>query len=276
MMTTGPAWIPPDVDLTVPSVARVYDYYLGGAHNFDVDRVFAEKVLEGFPEARNFARHNRRFLQRAVRTTVTELGVTQFLDLGAGIPTAGPTHQTARDVDPAARTLYVDNDLVAVSHTTLILQRDRIPATEVAVLHADLRRVDDVLESPQAQAVLDFDRPVAVMILGLLHFLSDQDNPAGLLARYLDALPAGSCLIASHATGDGPVGERIRRAADQYAETTLPAHVRSKATFEAMVTPLVELVEPGVTWTALWRPDEHVDPLAAPYCVAYAAVGVKR
>jgi hypothetical protein len=275
-MTIGPGWIPPDVDLTTPSVARVYDYYLGGAHNFEIDRVFAEKVMEGFPEARNFARHNRGFLQRAVRTAVTELGITQFLDLGAGIPTAGPTHETARGVDPTARTLYVDNEPVAVSHTELILERDHLPATEVAMLHADLRKVRDVLASPQARAVLDLHRPVAVLILGMLHFLSDEENPAELLAAYLGALPAGSCLIASHATSDGPVGERVRRAADQYAETTLPAHVRPKAAFEAMVTPLVELVDPGITWTALWRPDDRVDPATAPDCVAYAAVGVKR
>jgi hypothetical protein len=275
-MTTGPGWIPPDVDLATPSVARVYDYYLGGAHNFEVDRAFAEKVLKGFPEARDFARHNRAFLQRAVRTAVTELGVRQFLDLGAGIPTAGPTHETARKVDPTARTLYVDNEPVAVSHTELILERDHVPATEVAMLHADLRKVRDVLGSPQAQAVLDLDQPVAVMILGMLHFLSDDENPAALLATYLDALPAGSCLIASHATGDGPVGERVRRAADQYAETTLPAHVRPKAVFEAMVTPIVDVVDPGITWTALWRPEDRVDPAAAPDCVAYAAVGVKR
>jgi hypothetical protein len=275
-MTTDAGWIPTNIDLTVPSVARVYDYYLGGAHNFDIDRTFATKVLAGFPEARDFARHNRGFLQRAVRATVAELGVTQFLDLGAGIPTAGPTHEVARTVDPEARTLYVDSDLVAVSHTELILQRDRLPATEVAMLCADLRNVRDVLESPQARTVLDFDQPIAVMILGMLHFLSDDEDPAGLLAAYLDALPAGSCLIASHATSDGPVGERVRRAADQYAETTLPGHVRPKAAFEEMVSPIVELIEPGITWTALWRPDEDANPLAAPSCVAYAAVGVQR
>jgi hypothetical protein len=133
-----------------------------------------------------------------------------------------------------------------------------------------------VLASPQARTVLDLDRPVAVVILGMLHFLSDEENPADLLAAYLSALPAGSCLIASHATSDGPVGERVRRAADQYAETTLPGHVRPKAAFEAMVTPLVELIEPGITWTALWRPDDQIDPATAPNCVAYAAVGVKR
>ncbi|HEY3609969.1 MAG TPA: SAM-dependent methyltransferase [Pseudonocardiaceae bacterium] len=275
-MTAGPGWNPPDVDLTTPSVARVYDYYLGGAHNFEIDRVFAEKIIAGFPEARDFARHNRGFLQRAVRTAVTELGVTQFIDLGAGIPTAGPTHETARCVDPAARTLYVDNDPVAVAHTELILARDHLPATEVAVLNADLRKVRDVLAAPQARAVLDLDRPVAVVIMGVLHFLADEENPADLLAAYLAALPAGSCLIASHATGDGPAGERVRRAADQYAKTTLPGHVRSRAAFEAMVTPLVELIDPGITWTRLWRSDDQVDPATAANCVAYAAVGVKR
>lgn len=169
--------------------------------------MFAAKVLVGFPEARDFARHNRGFLRRAVHATVADLGVTQFLDLGSGIPTTGPTHEVARDVDPTARTLYVDDDPVAVAHTELILRRDRLPATEVAILRADLREVGDVLDSPQAMTVLDFDQPIAVMILGLLHFLPDEENPAALMAAYLDALPAGSCLIVSHATGDGPVGE---------------------------------------------------------------------
>jgi hypothetical protein len=275
-MASDTGWIPAEVDVDVPSVARVYDYYLGGAHNLGVDRQFAEKVIAGFPEARDFARQNRWFMQRAIRATVTELGVNQFLDLGAGIPTSGPTHAVAHEVDPAARVLYVDNELIAVSHTELILSQNAVPANQVAMLHADLRDVDGVLGSAAAHAVLDMNRPVAAMILGMLHFLSDEENPAKLLADYLAALPAGSVLIASHATQDGPVGERVLRAADQYAETKLPGHVRTKADFEAMVTPLVDVIEPGITWTSTWRPINPVAPEVAPTCVAYAAVGVKR
>lgn len=275
-MAAGTDWIPPEVDVDVPSVARVYDYYLGGGHNLGVDREFAEKVISGFPEARDFARHNRWFMQRAVRVAVTELGVTQFIDLGAGIPTSGPTHVVAREADPGSHVLYVDNELVAVSHTELILSQESVPPNEVAMLHGDLRDVSAILDSPQARAVIDFDRPAAVMILGMLHFLSDDEDPGGLLRAYLDRLAPGSVLIASHATQDGPVGERVLHAADQYAETKLPGHVRTRSVFEAMVTPLVDLVEPGITWTSQWRPVSEVDPAEAPNCVAYAAVGRKR
>lgn len=259
------------VDISTPNTARVYDYYLGGGLNFAADRRFAEEVMSFFPEARDFAVCNRGFQQRAVRH-VAGLGVDQFLDLGAGIPTVGPTHATARAVRPAARVLYVDIEPVAIAHTELLLAKeDLTPEAGVGALEADLREPAAILGSALARTVLDTTRPVAVMILGMLHFLAEEDNPAALLAEYLDAFPAGSYLIASHATPDGPIGARVAQAADKYAETKLPGHVRTKAEFEAMLPKRLELLAPGITWNALWRAENTVtNPETS---VAYAAVG---
>lgn len=266
--------IDPTVDVDTPNAARVYDYYLGGAQNFASDRRFADEVLSFFPEARDFARNNRAFQQRAVRHVAT-LGVDQFLDLGSGIPTVGPTHETARSIQPAARVLYVDIEPVAIAHTELLLAKQELTAEDgVGVLGADLRDPAAVLASPVARAVLDTNRPVAIMILGMLHFLSDEDNPARLIADYLAAFPSGSYLIASHATPDGPIGARVAEAADKYAETKLPGHVRTKDQFAAMLPPDLELVEPGITWNASWRPDTEVEHPER--SVAYAAVGRVR
>ncbi len=262
------------VDIDTPNAARVYDYYLGGAQNFASDRRFADEVMSFFPEARDFALNNRSFQQRAVRH-VASLGVDQFLDLGSGIPTVGPTHETARSVRPGARVLYVDIEPVATAHTELLLAKQNLtPESGVGVLEGDLRDPAAVLASPAARTVLDTSRPVGVMILGMLHFLTDEDNPAALLAEYLAAFPAGSYLIASHATSDGPIGARVAKAADKYAETKLPGHVRTKAQFAAMLPSELELLEPGITWNALWRPDTKVEHPER--SVAYAAVGRTR
>lgn len=264
-------WVPTRVDVETPNAARVYDHYLGGAHNFPADRRFAEEILAFFPEARDFARNNRAFQHRAIRY-VSEQGVDQFLDLGSGIPTVGPTHEVARTVNPQASVLYVDIEPVAVSHSELMLTSDNVEGA--ATMLADLRNPDAVLGAPQTQELLDFSRPVAVMILAMLHFLSDAEDPAGIIAAYLKALPAGSYLIASHATEEGPIGRRVAAAAEKYAETKLRGHLRTREQFEQLLAP-VELVAPGVVWTALWRPDSPEIPANAERSVAYGAVGVK-
>jgi SAM-dependent methyltransferase len=261
-----------DVDVHTPNVARVYDYYLGGAHNFDADRDFANRIIEKFPEARTFALENRAFQRRAVRW-VTGQGVTQFLDLGSGIPTVGPTHETARAVHPDARVVYVDIEPVAVAHSSLMLEGD----DRAAIVQHDLRDVDGVLR--EAARTLDFDRPVAVMILAMLHFLSDEDDPAAIIGRYAAALAPGSYLIISHATVEGPVGDRVAEAAARYAETTLPGHMRDRTQVANLLAGL-DLVDPDhgdggprIVWTPEWHPDSQVH--APEQSVAYAAVARK-
>jgi SAM-dependent methyltransferase len=270
-MTTD--WVPDEVDIATPNAARVYDYYLGGGHHFPADRTFAEEILAFFPEARDFARNNRAFQHRAIRY-VSEQGVDQFLDLGAGIPTVGPTHEVAREVNPRASVMYVDIEPVAVSHSELMLSREASPAG-AAVMLADLRDPEAVLTAPETTSVLDLSRPVCVMILAMLHFLSDEDDPARIIAAYLDAVPPGSYLIASHATPEGPIGRRVAAAADKYAETRLRGHLRTREQFRELLAP-VELVEPGIVWTSQWRPDFAETDEQAERSVAYGAVGVKR
>lgn len=265
---------PSTVDVSKPNVARVYDYYLGGARNFDVDRVFARKILASFPEARNFAIQNRAYQQRAVRY-VSQLGVRQFLDLGSGIPTVGPTHEIARQVNPDARVVYVDIEPVAVEHSSMLLADD----PNALVLQQDLRDIDAVVAA--ARGLLDFDQPVALMILAMLHFLTDDEDPGGVIHDYAKALGPGSYVIISHATAEGPVGDRVSEAAVRYAETTLPGHLRDRDQVAAMMAGF-DLVDPAhgtggprIVWTPEWRPD--TDDVPHPEeSVAFAAVGRKR
>jgi SAM-dependent methyltransferase len=221
---------------------------------------------------RTFALENRAFQRRAVRWVAGQ-GVTQFLDLGSGVPTVGPTHETARSVRPDASVVYVDLEPVAVAHSTLMLEDD----PRAAIVQHDLRDVRGVLQ--EARKTLDFSRPIAVMILAMLHFLSDEDDPNAIIARYVDALAPGSYLIISHATAEGPVGDRVAEAAERYAETSLPGHLRDRTQVASMLAGL-ELVDPGngdggprIVWTPEWHPDgEVVHPEQA---VAYAAVARK-
>lgn len=243
------SWVPADVDLTRPNAARVYDYLLGGGCNFDIDRKFADEVLEVLPEAREATRLNRGFLRRAVRYCA-EQGVRQFLDLGAGIPTVGPTHEIAAAVHPGSKVLYVDNEAVAVAHSKLLLEHN----ANAAMLQEDARVPEAILHAPETRQLLDFDQPIAVMMLALLHFMPDAEDPAGLVASYRDALAPGSYLILSHVTQEGRVGARTEDAVDKYRRTANTAYVRDRDQVLRFFDGF-ELVEPGVVFTQEWRPE---------------------
>ncbi|MGM1065489.1 SAM-dependent methyltransferase [Saccharothrix sp. Mg75] len=242
-------WVPEGVDTTVPSIARTYDYLLGGAHNLAVDRAMAERVVAALPGARDLVRLNRAFLRRAVAHLV-ESGVRQFLDIGSGIPTVGNVHEVARALCPDARVVYVDKDPVAVAHSRLLLADD----DRTAAVQADLREPDDLLGRPEVTGLLDLDEPVGLLMLLVVHFLTPDERPARLLARYRDRLPAGSYQVISHATADDRA-ETMRRAADQVrrsrAEDNLVyrTHEEVSELFDGY-----DLVEPGVVGCALWRP----------------------
>ncbi|TCP54905.1 S-adenosyl methyltransferase [Tamaricihabitans halophyticus] len=263
------SWVPTDVDLARPNAARVYDYFLGGAHNFDVDREFAGKIAEMMPEATTLAMRNRRFLQRAVRE-LCGLGIRQFLDLGSGIPTVGNVHEIAQAIDPAARVVYVDNEAVAVAHSQLLLE-DNPNATVVA---ADITDPGRVLAHPNTRELLDFDQPIAVILCAVLHFVPDEGDPKGLIARYWDAVCAGSYLALSHGTMDNR--EDIQTVGDQYKNTANPVTLRSRAEVAALLDG-IELIEPGLIFTPLWRPEEldQVGTEEAKRSGVYAAVGRK-
>ncbi|MEU5690375.1 SAM-dependent methyltransferase [Actinosynnema sp. NPDC020468] len=257
----------PDIDLTKPSAARVYDYYLGGAHNFAVDREMAEQAIAMWPEVPLIMQANRAFLRRAVEFCAAA-GIDQFLDLGSGIPTVGNVHEVALARNPDARVVYVDNDPVAAAYSRTILDGD--PRT--AVVREDLRDPEKVLNSPEVTDLLDLSRPVAVMTVAVLHFV---DDPAPVIAAYRDAVVPGSHLVVSHATRDGQ-----RAQADEHQDlyrrrTATPMTMRTKAQVEALFAGF-DLVEPGVVHLPLWRPASPDDVDGRPERFAgLAAVGRK-
>ncbi|MGI5230100.1 SAM-dependent methyltransferase [Actinoallomurus sp. CA-142502] len=236
----------PGVDPGTPSVARMYDYFLGGEDNFPVDREAAEQVGRALPGVAEVARANRMFLRRAVRH-VAGRGVGQFLDLGAGLPTQGNVHEIARSVNPDARVVYVDNDPVVTSHGRALLARDE----GAAVVQADMRDPESVLGTPEVAELIDFDRPVCVLFVAVLHFLTDEEDPAGLLARYRDAVPPGSHVIFSHAAIEE---RRNAEVGDAYRSASAPFTARTREQVSAFLDGLT-LVEPGVVRLHEWHPE---------------------
>jgi len=218
--------LPEGVNPSIPNVARMYDYYLGGKDNFEADRAAAEEIIRLVPETRAEARTNRQFLQLAVRYLAAEQGISQFLDIGVGLPTQGAVHEVAREVSPGARVVYVDYDPVVVSHANALLTE---PDRSV-VVRGDLRDPAVLLADPVIRGHLDFGRPVAVILLAILHFISDDDDPAGIIAAIRDALAPGSYLVISHIVPGRvrdkevakDVADRVYKIYDQASERLRP------------------------------------------------------
>jgi hypothetical protein len=245
----------------------MYDYYLGGSHNFEADRALAREAVSHWPDLPMVMRANRAFLHRAVRYLV-EAGVTQFLDLGSGIPTAGNVHEVARGLNPDARTVYVDVDPVAVAHSQALLEG--VPGT--AVVHADVRDADKILSASQTTELLDFTRPVAVLMVALLHFIPDADDPASVIAPYRAVMRSGSHLALSHATVDGNVAV-MRDHEEIYRRSATPINARTRAQVAGLLEGF-DLLEPGVVYMPLWRPDsDEQTPEHPERYSGYAAVG---
>lgn len=257
--------IPVGVDLTRASAARVYDYLLGGGHNFAVDRELARQALAALPSIRDIAIANRTFLHRVVRECV-QAGVTQFLDLGSGIPGVGNVHEVARSVDPECRVVYVDIDPVAHAHGQLILSGlDR-----TAIVNADLLDPRSVLGHESVRGLLDFDRPIVVLVLLVLQFVPDHRNPIGVLGQYRDVLAPGSMLALTHpAPEDGTEG--LDKAVTMFSDRLGDVRPRGYSQFAPMFSGF-ELLDPGITPVAQWRPD-HGMHLDAP---VLGGLGVKR
>jgi S-adenosyl methyltransferase len=247
----------------------VYDFFLGGAHNFAIDRQLAEAIAAMTPDVGDTMRANRAFLRRVVRYLVGR-GVTQFLDIGSGIPTVGNVHEVARRANPAARVVYVDIDPVAVLHSRAILGDD--PLT--TVIQADVRDVDAILGHPDTRRLLDLERPVAVLLLGVLHFVPDEDRPAEIVGRLRDAVSPGSYIALVNVTFEDQPPEVIE-AQKLSSRTGTPIHLRSRAELAEQLAGL-SLVEPGLVHLPLWRPDSPLDLDGRPERFgALAAVGVK-
>ncbi|TCO54842.1 SAM-dependent methyltransferase [Actinocrispum wychmicini] len=254
-MVEPQTWIPDDVDTAKPSSARIYDYLLGGGHNFEADREIAERFDQALPGSRDIARLNRAFLRRAV-VHLAEQGIRQFLDIGSGIPTVGNVHQIAQNTDPAARVVYVDRDPIAVSHSEMLLGNN----DNATIVRGDLRDVEGILD--RTRRMLDFQQPVGLLMVGVLHFVPPDEDPAALLARYRTALAPGSHLALSHFTADSRPAEMaamvevMKRSAD-------PIHPRTRAEFVTFFDGF-DLVDPGVVATADWRPAGPSDSTEGP------------
>jgi O-methyltransferase involved in polyketide biosynthesis len=243
---------PDKVDVDRPSSARIYDYFLGGAHNFEVDREAAQALQRAHPAIGLGMRANRSYLRRAV-TYLTSQGIDQFLDLGSGIPTVGNVHEIAQRSNRDAHVVYVDLEPIAVTHSNTILAGN----DGATAIHADLRRPDEVLEHPDTKAMLDLDRPVALIAAGVLQYISDADDPAGIVAGYVARLAPGSYVAMSHPSQDDLTRERRAGTAavgTVYNRTDTPFTYRTKAEFEALFTGL-SLVEPGVVHMWEWHAD---------------------
>lgn len=262
-----PDWAPDGIDLTTPSVARVYDYWLGGAHNFKVDREFSKQMFEVMPEARQVAQANRAFLHRAVRFMIGT-GIRQFLDIGSGIPTVGNVHEIAQQAAPQARVVYVDVDPVAVAHSQQLLDGNH----QAAAIQQDARHPEAILDHPQTRALLDLDQPVGLLLVAVLHYLPDQDDPYQVVARLRQALYPGSYLAISHPTADGRPAQ-AQQVVAMSRQTATPATARTRAQVERFFSGL-ELVEPGLVWAPQWRPDFPDEVEQPERSSNYAGVGL--
>jgi hypothetical protein len=263
-------WRPSEVDTTRASAARMYDYYLGGFHNFEVDRDKAKEVLAVLPEASTFARQNRAFLRRVVMYGV-EHGIRQFLDLGSGLPTVGNVHEIAQALAPDARVVYVDNEPVAVTHSLDILNGNPY----ATCIQEDITNPERVLHHEETLRLLDFSQPLMVLMCAVLHFVPDSKQPARVVHSYSDALASGSYLALTHATAsDYP--DQLADVIEIYEHTQNQAHLRSRAEITAMLAGFEHLVWPGVVYTPEWRPEHWADVGDPARSLAFAALAHHR
>jgi S-adenosyl methyltransferase len=252
--------VPDGVDVTRPSIARIYDYLLYGKDNFAVDRAAAEHLMQSRLEPRRLSLANRGFLLRAVRF-MAEHGISQYLDLGSGLPTSPSVHEVAREIIPDARVVYVDHDPIVVAHNdALLATRDG-----VITIRADVRDPEAVLADEALAKCIDFDEPVGVLLLGVLHFISLDEDAPGIIARFRQRMVPGSYLAVSLGTSDGADPEMLAEATQTYAAARMPFTLRSRP----QIMDLFEgfsLIEPGLVSLPEWRPDSNTDrtPLKGP------------
>jgi hypothetical protein len=261
-MVTGPESkdLPPGIDFSRPHIARMYDYLLGGKDNFAVDRETMEVGLRSWPGARVYARENRKFLGRSVEYLVREAGIRQFLDIGTGLPSANNVHEVAQRFAPDSRVAYVDNDPLVLVHAQALLTSS--PAGRTAYVQADLREPEKILGHPAIRDTLDFSQPVALMLVAILHFIPDEDDPGAHVRTLMSDLAPGSYLVSSHLTADlDPEG--VHGMEQAYRASGLWVEARSAEDFGRTFFTGLELVDPGLVLISDWRPVGH-DPAPSP------------
>ncbi|GAA3075687.1 SAM-dependent methyltransferase [Streptosporangium carneum] len=241
--------VPPGVDPNVPSSARVYDYLLGGKDNLAVDRAFADRLLAVAPDARTTTRANRAFLVRAVRL-MAKLGIRQFIDLGTGMPASPSVHEVAHGIDPSASVVYVDYDPVVCLHAEVLLSSGE----NVTSVQADIRRPGSVIKDPEVNRLIDFSEPVGLLMVGVLHFVTDEEDPAGLVGEFADRMAGGSHLAISHAMAESAPEARAQWSAGT-ANSPTQSTFRSHAEVLALLDGF-ELLDPGLVPVQDWRNDE--------------------
>ncbi|BDM71150.1 hypothetical protein HEK616_46370 [Streptomyces nigrescens] len=243
------------VDVTVPSVARMYDYYLGGKDNYAVDREACEQLSKVVPSTQVLALNNRRFLQRVVRWLATEHGIRQFIDHGSGLPTQDNVHQVAQRVDPETRVVYVDNDPIVLAHGRALLEEN----ANTAVIQADMRDTDGIFGSPEVERLIDFSRPVAALFVSVLHCIPDTDDPGGLIKRVADRLAPGSFLVVCQLVSEDAATRDF--VTNFMAEQTHGQWGRVRQAHElAGFLEGLEIQEPGLVEVSTWKPDADIGP----------------
>jgi hypothetical protein len=255
-------------DVSVPNVARIYDYLLGGTENFSIDRAAAMQLMRVVPDIVAACRHNRKFLTRAVQFLTGEQGIRQFIDIGTGLPTQGNVHEVAQAVASDAHVLYVDNDPAVVAHTQALL----VDMPTVVAINRDLRFPSEIIDHPALQALLDLDRPMAVLLIAILHFIPDDADPYGVVEELKSAMPGGSYLVLSHATGDGVSEETTDQVRGIYRRTNVPAAPRTRAEIELFFDGL-EMESPGLVDVCDWP--RQVRPAQETRTIFLAGVGRK-
>ncbi len=252
-MTDQPSWVPPGVDTKRANVARVYDYWLGGSHNFLADQDVARAIAAVEPNVRVFAQANRAFLGRAVRF-LAAAGIRQFLDIGSGIPTEGNVHEVAQQAVAGARVVYADIDPVAIAHSKAILAGN----ADATIIHGDLRDPDKILTDDAVRRMLDLSQPTGLLLVAVLHFISDAEDPWRAVAALRDALAPGSYLVLCHGTEEGKPA--AAHAAEKLYDRSVAAslHMRPRVEIERFFDGF-ELMAPGIVDIPSWRPDAPVD-----------------
>lgn len=241
--------VPSGIDTTVAHGARIYDYLLNGKDNFEVDRNAAEAALASAPILRTVATENRAFLGRVVRFLAAEAGIRQFIDIGTGLPTQNNVHQIAQAAAPGTRVVYVDNDPIVLAHGRALLSVDET----TTVIQADIRQPGEIFHHPQLRELIDFDEPVAILLIGVMHFVSHDEDPAGIMSYLRDAVVPGSYLAVSQITADRHP-EAVASAVHAFGQGGSHGTPRSREEIEQLFAGC-ELIEPGLVYVPEWRPD---------------------